>query len=119
MPPLGSALDTEKIRDTAYYVRSLSGLSADQDRAARGQAIFKSMCVVCHGEKGTGNPAIGSANLTDRTWLYGGSEATIMETIAKGRNGNMPAHELILSPEKVQMLVAYVWGLSNVDGGYK
>ncbi|HLD09201.1 MAG TPA: c-type cytochrome, partial [Methylophilaceae bacterium] len=72
-----------------------------------------------HGEKGTGNPAIGSANLTDRTWLYGGSEATIMETITKGRNGNMPTHELILSPEKVQMLVAYVWGLSNTDDSYK
>jgi hypothetical protein len=26
---------------------------------------------------------------------------------------------LILTPEKVQMLVAYVWGLSNVDDGYK
>lgn len=119
MPPMGGALDTEKIRDTANYVRSLSGLSVDQDRAARGQVIFKSMCVACHGEKGAGNPAIGSANLTDRIWLYGGSEATIMETIAKGSNGNMPAHELILTPEKVQMLVAYVWSLSNTDDGYK
>jgi cytochrome c oxidase cbb3-type subunit 3 len=119
MPPMGGALDAEKIKDTANYVRSLSGLSADQTRAARGQEIFKAMCVACHGEKGAGNPAIGSANLTDRTWLYGGSEETIVETIAKGRNGNMPAHESILTPEKVQMLVGYVWGLSNTDDGYK
>ncbi len=119
MPAMGGVLDAEKIRDTANYVRSLSGLSADQDKATRGQATFKSMCVACHGEKGAGNPAIGSANLTDRIWLYGGSEATIMETITKGRNGNMPAHEAILTPEKVHMLTGYVWGLSNTDDGYK
>ncbi len=113
MPAMGGTLDAEKVLDTANYVRSLSGLSADQARAARGHEVFKSICVVCHGEKGTGNPAFGSANLTDRIWLYGASEATISETITKGRNGNMPAHELVLTPEKVQMLAAYVWGLSN------
>lgn len=25
----------------------------------------------------------------------------------------MPAHENLLSPEKIRMLAAYVWGLSN------
>jgi len=46
--------------------------------------------------------------------LYGSSEATIVETVTKGRNGMMPAHEAILTPEKVHLLAAYVWGLSNV-----
>ncbi|MFM9113471.1 MAG: cytochrome-c oxidase, cbb3-type subunit III, partial [Polynucleobacter victoriensis] len=52
--------------------------------------------------------------LTDKVWLYGSSEATIVETVTKGRNGMMPAHEAILTPEKVHLLAAYVWGLSNV-----
>lgn len=119
MPAMFSAADAEKIKDTANYVRSLSGLSADQGRAARGQVVFTAMCVACHGEKGTGNQAIGAANLTDRNWLYGGSDATIIETLTKGRNGHMPAHESILTPEKIQMLTAYVWGLSNTDDGNK
>ncbi|MEY3523154.1 MAG: cbb3-type cytochrome oxidase, diheme subunit, partial [Pseudomonadota bacterium] len=42
------------------------------------------------------------------------SEATIVETVLKGRNGMMPAHETILTPEKIHLLTAYVWGLSNV-----
>lgn len=119
MPAMFSAADAEKIKDTANYVSSLSGLSADQGRAARGQVVFTAMCVACHGEKGTGNQAIGAANLTDRNWLYGGSDATIIETLTKGRNGHMPAHESILTPEKIQMLTAYVWGLSNTDDGNK
>ena len=39
--------------------------------------------------------AMGAPNLTDKVWLYGSSEATIVETVTKGRNGMMPAHEAI------------------------
>jgi len=28
----------------------------------------------------------------------------------------MPAHEEILTPERIRMLSAYVWGLSNTAG---
>jgi cytochrome c oxidase cbb3-type subunit 3 len=37
-----------------------------------------------------------------------------MESVRKGRNGVMPAHETILTPEKIHLLTAYVWSLSNV-----
>jgi cytochrome c oxidase cbb3-type subunit 3 len=60
---------------------------------------------------------LGAPNLTDRIWLYGASEATIIETVAKGRAGQMPAHEQILTPEKIHMLAAYVWSLSNTGAG--
>jgi len=55
---------------------------------------------------------LGAPNLTDKTWLYGGSKAVVMETIAKGRNGKMPAHRDFLGKEKVHLLAAYVYSLS-------
>jgi cytochrome c oxidase cbb3-type subunit 3 len=57
--------------------------------------------------------AMGAPNLTDKTWLYGGSVATIMETIRLGRNNVMPAFADFLGEAKVHLLAAYVWGLSN------
>jgi len=55
-------------------------------------------------------------------WLYGSSPATIAETIIKGRGATgtvtrMPAHKDILDDGKVQLLAAYVWGLSNRSSG--
>ncbi|MBU3636842.1 cytochrome-c oxidase, cbb3-type subunit III [Polynucleobacter sp. es-MAR-4] len=112
MPPFPQ-LDSKQIVDVANYVRSLSGLPADDLKAARGAEVFKSNCAACHGADGKGNIALGAPNLTDKTWLYGGSEATIVETVTKGRMAMMPAQDKVLSPEKIHLLTAYVWGLSN------
>lgn len=112
MPPFPQ-LDSNQIVDVANYVRSLSGLSADDTKAARGAQVFAANCVACHGPDAKGNIAIGAPNLTDKTWLYGGSEATIIETVTKGRMAMMPAQDKVLSPEKIHLLAAYVWGLSN------
>ena len=112
MPPFPQ-LDSKQIVDVANYVRSLSGLPADDLKAARGAEVFKSNCAACHGADGKGNIALGAPNLTDKTWLYGGSEATIVETVTKGRMAMMPSQDKVLSPEKIHLLTAYVWGLSN------
>jgi cytochrome c oxidase cbb3-type subunit 3 len=113
MPPFGAVLNAGQVQDVANYVRSLSGLPADDLKAARGADVFKANCVACHGPDAKGNIALGSPNLTDKTWLYGASEATITETVTKGRTAMMPAQDKVLSPEKIQLLTAYVWGLSN------
>lgn len=112
MPPFPQ-LDSNQIVDVANYVRSLSGLPVDSAKATRGAEVFKANCVACHGVDGKGNIALGAPNLTDKTWLYGGSEATIVETLTKGRMAMMPAQDKVLSPEKIHLLTAYVWGLSN------
>jgi len=112
MPPFPQ-LDSKQIVDVANYVRSLSGLPADDLKTARGAEVFKANCAACHGPDGKGNIALGAPNLTDKVWLYGGSEATIVETVTKGRMAMMPAQDKVLSPEKIQLLTAYVWGLSN------
>ena len=112
MPAYGH-LEAAQIVDLANYVRSLSGLPTDNTKVARGAELFKSNCVACHGVDGKGNIALGAPNLTDKTWLYGGSEATIVETVTKGRIAMMPAQDKVISPEKIQLLTAYVWSLSN------
>ena len=112
MPPFPQ-LDDKQIADVTNYVRSLSGLPADDLRITRGAEVFKANCVACHGVDGKGNIALGAPNLADKTWLYGSSEAVIIETITKGRMAMMPAQDKVLSSEKIHLLTAYVWGLSN------
>jgi cytochrome c oxidase cbb3-type subunit 3 len=119
MPALGAALGEDGTKDVAHYVMSLSGQSHDALRADRGREKFAQNCAACHGAEGKGNPMMGAPDLTDGVWLYGGGESVIVETINKGRNGRMPAHEEFLGEAKVHLLAAYVWGLSNVgaEGG--
>jgi cytochrome c oxidase cbb3-type subunit 3 len=122
MPALGPVLGAEGVRNVANYVRSLSGLPHDALRAQLGKPMFLQICAACHGADGTGNQQLGAPNLTDQIWLYGGSEATIIETISKGRGTvgtvtRMPAHKDTLDPGKIQLLTAYVWGLSNLKNG--
>jgi cytochrome c oxidase cbb3-type subunit 3 len=112
MPPFVPALSGEQVKDVANYVRSLSNLANDSLRSQRGKDVFAQNCVACHGPQARGMPAVGAPNLTDGTWLYGSSEASIAETIAKGRSNKMPAHKEFLGEAKVHLLAAYVIGLS-------
>ena len=116
MPPFAQ-LGPEAIKDLANYVRSLSGLPHDTARAERGKQVFASAgCTGCHGADARGNQAMGAPNLTDRIWLFGPSEATIVETITQGRNLTMPAQKDFLGPAKVHLLAAYVYGLGGGVG---
>ena len=114
MPPKGLQPDMngEQIKDVANYVRSLSGLAADSIRAQRGAEIFTAGCQPCHGVGGKGNVGL-APNLSDKTWLYGSSEATITETITKGRQNRMPGFGDFLGDAKVHLLTAYVYGLGG------
>jgi len=113
MPAWGQLLGDGGVKETANYVRSLSGLQHDAALAEKGKARFGTFCAACHGAEGKGNVALGAPNLADKTWLYGSSEATVMETIAKGRSNRMPAHREFLGEARVHVLAAYVYGLSN------
>jgi len=113
MPPFGPALGEQGVKDVAHYVMSLSGLTHDSLRRARGEPIFKQICAACHGAEGKGNPALGAPNLTDRIWLHGSGEPAIIETITRGRSGQMPAHKELLSEAKIHLLTAYVLSLSQ------
>jgi cytochrome c oxidase cbb3-type subunit 3 len=113
MPPFGPALGADGTKDVANYVRSLSGLAHDSLRAQRGKELFAQNCVACHGPEAKGTPALGAPNLTDKTWLYGSAEATIIETVTNGRTNQMPAFKEFLGEDKVHLLAAYVLSLSK------
>jgi cytochrome c oxidase cbb3-type subunit 3 len=104
-------------KEVANYVRSLSGLSHNSELAAKGKTKFETVCVACHGQDAKGMQVLGAPNLTDKTWLYGSSEAKIVETITKGRVNQMPAWKDFLGDAKIHLLSAYVLSLSA--GGEK
>lgn len=112
MPAWGDALGEDGIREVASYVLSLSGRKVDAVEAQKGQARF-AVCAACHGMDGKGNELMGAPNLTDNIWLYGGSRAAVEDTLRHGRHGVMPAWKDILGEDKVQLLSAYVYSLSN------
>ena len=113
MPPFKGAIDAKTAGDIAQYVRSLSGLAADQIRVVNGKREYMNTCVACHGPDGKGNKALGAPNLTDDVWLYGSSEDTIVYGILNGRNNRMPAWTGILTPEQIRMVGAFEYSLSG------
>jgi len=108
--PLGGE---EGVNQVANYVMSLAGRKVDTDLADAGKTKFEMFCAGCHMPDGTGNQALGAPNLTNNIWLYGGSPRVIKETIAKGRNGRMPAHSEFLGKSKSHVLAAYIYSLSH------
>jgi len=114
MPAWEAALGGERgVNEVVQYVLSLSGRATITELADKGKAKFAIFCVACHGADGSGNTALGAPNLTDNSWLYGGSLTRISESIAKGRNGTMPAQGEFLGEAKVHLLAAYIYSLSQ------
>ena len=104
--------NADDVLNVANYVLSLSNSPHDGAKAVLGKAKF-SACAACHGEDGKGNQAMGAPNLTDKIWLYGGNINAIVEGINKGRKNQMPAYQGVIDEDKLHLLAAYVWSLSN------
>lgn len=114
MPPKGGLpIDDSEIAGLAEYVVKLSGREHDETLAAQGQGSFMKGCFACHGMDAKGNKFMGAPNLTDDIWVYGGSRGVIEESIKYGRTGVMPAWKDVLGEEKVHVITAYVYSLSN------
>ncbi|MFT6692004.1 MAG: cytochrome c oxidase cbb3-type subunit 3, partial [Colwellia sp.] len=104
------------VKEVAAYVISLSGRSVDPELAKAGKSKFV-MCAACHGADGEGSLALGmpmgAPRLNDNIWLYGGSKRAIEESIRNGRAGVMPAWLDIFGEEKIHLVSAYVYSLSQ------
>ena len=110
----------EEIDDLAEYVMQLTGQQADPAKAARGMDLFldnaKGNCFDCHTEEATGNPALGSTNLTRKeTFLYGFDKASVLESITKGRRGVMPEFGNKLKPEELKAVSVFVFSRAAKD----
>jgi cytochrome c oxidase cbb3-type subunit 3 len=78
----------------------------------QGKVKFAS-CAACHGADGKGISAIGAPNLTDGIWLHGWGEEAIVRAVNNGINNAMPGQAALLNADQVDVLAAYVWGMSN------
>lgn len=115
MPPWESALGYGKVKNVANYILGLSGASHDAGAAKVGKKVYDSTCVACHGADATGNQMLGAPNLTDNIWKWGGSHDEVIHTIAKGRNGHMPAWEGRLNKDEIHLLAAWVLSHDNTE----
>ncbi len=115
MPAFGrdQMLAAQDIDDAVSYVRFASRQEPASVSSRRGQKLFVDNCAACHGSNAEGNRAVGSPNLTDKIWLYGGDRAALSETIANSHNGVMPAWGKQLDPVTIKMLAAYVHSLGG------
>jgi cytochrome c oxidase cbb3-type subunit 3 len=118
MPAWGSIIGDDGVKNVSAYVRSsLAGLPLPEGNNAdlqAGQTIFNSNCMACHGPQGKGMPMMGAPDLTHPAgWIYGSSLAQLQQTIRYGRNGQMPAQDAYLGNDKVHLLAAYVFSLSQ------
>ena len=118
MPAWGSIIGDDGVKNVSAYVRSsLAGLPLPEGSNAdlqAGQTIFNSNCMACHGPQGKGMPMMGAPDLTHPAgWIYGSSLAQLQQTIRYGRNGQMPAQDAYLGNDKVHLLAAYVFSLSQ------
>ncbi|TCS73412.1 cytochrome c oxidase cbb3-type subunit 3 [Sulfuritortus calidifontis] len=126
MPPFAEALEPTQVDALANYVLSLSGQKVDAAKAAEGNKLFHSQaaaCYYCHGDNAKGRPIIGSANLTDKVWLWAdvpgakddaAKVAAVKQVINNGLNrGVMPAWEGRLKPEQIKLLTVYVHELGG------
>ena len=102
------------VANAGYTFKDASGPKVLQS----GEAIYTSTCVACHGPQGHGMEAMGAPNLTlPAGYIYGTSLAQLQQTIRHGRQGQMPAQEVLQGNDKVHLLAAYVYSLShNADG---
>ena len=120
MPAWAEVIGEQGVADVAAFVltnldgRTLpEGVKAD---AAKGKEIFASNCVACHGPEGKGTPAMGAPDLTHpQAFIYGSSFAQLQQTVRYGRQGQMPAQAEIQGNDKVHLLAAYVYSLSQDD----
>ena len=108
MPPWRMALGDDSVTVLADYLKVIGTQAADGPQYEQAAATFAGSCSVCHGASGEGKPALGAPDLTDGYWLYGSSVDDIAHSIARGRQGRMPAHADRLSEVQIRLLAAWL-----------
>jgi cytochrome c oxidase cbb3-type subunit III len=95
-----------------FTAKKVEELAGDANAMAVGERLFMNNCAQCHGSDARGSK--GFPNLSDTDWLHGGTPEKIVETITKGRKGQMPPMAAAVgTPDDVKNVANYVLSLSN------
>ena len=93
---------------------------ANEKMIAHGQAVFKTNCSMCHGEKGLGDGVAGASlnpkprNLVEGKWKQGGSLLQLFVTLQKGIKGSsMQGYEASLSAADRWALVQFIHSITQ------
>lgn len=115
MPSFGrdGLLSSDQIDGLTHYVLRASGQAFDAGLADSVTELYQQQCASCHGVSAEGDRLQGAPNLTDREWLYGGSEDAIYNTIYNARNSHMPAWQDRLDDASIKALAVYVHTLGG------
>lgn len=121
MPQFQDVLSDEQITQLANYVLSMSGEPSNEEAASAGKKLFQTetaACYYCHGADAKGREVLGSANLTDKIWLWANVPAQadaaakleeVKKVIAGGlARGVMPNWDGRLRPDQIKLLTVYV-----------
>ena len=99
----------------------MNAVEATPEDLAKGQAIYKKHCQMCHGEKGLGDGPAGKRlnpkpfDLTDKEQMASKTDEYLFKDITKGK-GPMPAFERKLKEEERWMVIHYVRTFSGTGG---
>lgn len=118
MPAFGrdQILKSADIEDVLAYLSSLGPASVAASRTgdvAKGKVVFIDTCAVCHGDDARGKQDVGSPDLTDAFWIYGGDAHSVYDSIWWGRQGHMPTWEGRLTSLERRILTLYVTDLQG------
>lgn len=101
-----AAYETEMA--AAVRVTEAATVAITPESAAAGKAIYATNCVGCHGAELLGGVG---PNLTDATWIHGGTLEDITRTITVGvPEKGMLTWGPILGPQKIAEVAAFVHG---------
>jgi cytochrome c oxidase cbb3-type subunit 3 len=92
---------------------ALAALAADQKVVADGKQVFVTYCAACHRPDGGGQ--IGP-NLTDDSWIHGGTLPEIHKTVTEGVLAKgMPEWGKVLKQDQVNAVTVYVKSLFGTN----
>ncbi|MDE2416536.1 MAG: cytochrome-c oxidase, cbb3-type subunit III [Burkholderiales bacterium] len=95
-----------------FSAMKIEDVSKDPQAQAIGERLFMNNCSQCHASDARGGN--GFPNLTDNDWLHGGTPEKIVESITKGRIGQMPPMAAAVgTSDDVKNVANYVLSLSG------
>jgi cytochrome c oxidase cbb3-type subunit III len=95
-----------------FTAMKVEDVAKDPQAQAIGERLFMNNCSQCHASDARGGN--GFPNLTDNDWLHGGTPEKIVETLTKGRIGQMPPMAAAVgTADDVKNVANYVLSLSG------
>lgn len=108
MPPLAGTLSEAELDAMTDYVIALGEGRAGGEEFAAQRTRFAEICSACHGADASGNTTLGAPDLTRGVYTYGGDAASIRETLAAGRQGQMPAFGERLDDTQIRLVSVWL-----------